>query len=51
MKTHKKGSLTGMLGGTLGIMLPLFAVGPVTAAEDIGLEEVVVTAQKRAEKL
>ena len=49
MTKNRKCSLTGMLSGMLGLMSPLLAVGPATAAEDIGLEEVVVTAQKRAE--
>lgn len=49
-KTIRCGSLSSVLGGTLVMVAPLVTTG-LAAAEDIGLQEVVVTAQKRAENI
>lgn len=49
-KTSRVGSLSSVLCGTLGVVVPLVAATPAVA-EDVGLEEVVVTAQKRAENI
>ncbi len=51
MYLKRKSSLGVMLCGAMGSMLPLFAAGPVSAADDGALEEIVVTAQKRAENV
>lgn len=50
-KISRSGSLRGVLYGTLGLVAPFISAESAVAAEEAGLQEVVVTAQKRAENI